>query len=60
MWSMKKKFLFLCYRIKVSWLPVSRRSALSRKLRSFGARRIIDYCGNNVNIEKNAVFSLEP
>lgn len=59
MWTKKKKLLFICYRILAAWLPISQRSRLSKKWRTFWARRIIFSCGKNVNIERLAYFTPE-
>lgn len=59
MWTTKKKILFMLYKMTAKWLPISQRSAISKNLRGFWARRIVTSFGNNVNIEKNAMFSPE-
>lgn len=59
MWTIKKKVLFILYKITAKWLPISQRSVISKKFRGFWARRIVAGFGNNVNIERNAVFSPE-
>ena len=39
------------------WLPLSRRMKLAKRIRVFFAKLIVEYCGNNVNIEKGAYFT---
>ena len=56
MWTVKKKFLYVLYRLTAAWLPISQRSSISKKIRVFWARRIATKVGTNVNIERNAVF----
>ena len=43
--------------ITASWLPISQRSKLSKRARTFWAKRIVRHCGKNVNIERQAFFS---
>ena len=57
MWSAKTKILYIFYSLFASWLPQSRHMKLSKKLRGFFAKRIALHFGENVNIEKNAVFT---
>lgn len=57
MWSTSKKIWFLGYLIFASWLPQSRRMKFARILRCFFAKHVIDFCGENVNIEKYASFT---
>ena len=57
MWTTKKKILFILYMITASWLPISQRSKLSKRARTFWAKRIVRHCGKNVNIERQAFFS---
>lgn len=59
MWTTKKKILFVLYMITASWLPISQRSKLSKRARTFWAKRIVRHCGKNVNIERRAFFSPE-
>lgn len=59
MWTKGKKVLFLLYKITASWLPISQRSMLAKRIRGFWAKQIVEYCGTNVNIERNAVFGPE-
>lgn len=40
-----------------SWLPISQRSSFAKKWRTFFAKRIIKQCGENINIERFAVFT---
>ena len=56
MWTLKKKILFILYKVTVSWLPISQRSKLAKRARTFWAKRIATRVGKNVNIERNAVF----
>ena len=57
MWTYKTKILFICYKLFASWLPISQRSSFAKKWRTFFAKRIIKQCGENVNIERGAVFT---
>ena len=57
MWTYKTKILFICYKLVASWLPISQRSSFSKKWRTFFAKRIIKQCGENVIIERGAVFT---
>ncbi len=59
MWTLKSKILYMLYKCTAAWLPISRQSGFSKRLRCFWARRIIKFCGKNVNIERNAVFTPE-
>lgn len=59
MWTLKKKICFALYKLTASWLPISQRMTLAKKIRTFWAKKIIASCGKNVNIEKNALFSPE-
>ncbi len=59
MWTRKTKVLFLLYKITAAWLPMSQRSGFAKKLRGMWAKRIVSKCGDNVNIEKNAIFTPE-
>lgn len=58
MWTLKNKFCFIAYRLTASWLPISQRSVLAKKMRAFWARGIAK-CGHNINIERNAYFTPE-
>lgn len=53
---MYKKILLVLYKVTASWLPISQRSKLSKKARTFWAKRIATRVGKNVNIERKAVF----
>lgn len=55
MWSFRTKLLYALYKITAAWLPHHLNSA--RKFRRIWAKAIIDFCGSNVNIEKNASFT---
>ena len=57
MWTYKTKILFICYKLFASWLPISQRASFAKKWRTFFAKRIIKQCGENVNIERGAVFT---
>ena len=57
MWTYKTKILFICYKLFASWLPISQRSRFAKKWRTFFAKRIIKQCGENINIERFAVFT---
>lgn len=57
MWTLKKKVLYFLYRITGAWLPISPHLKMAKRIRAFWAKRIVDFCGNNVNIEKNAAFT---
>lgn len=49
----------IIYYILARWLPCSDAPVLgrpSRKFRSFICRHIFDYCGTNVNIDRNVLF----
>lgn len=57
MWTIRKKICFLLYKLTASWLPASRRSRFAKWLRRFWAKRVVESCGKNVNIERNAFFT---
>ena len=57
MWNLRRKIYFALYKLSASWLPISQRSRLSKKLRTFWAKRIVCHAGKNVNIERGAVFT---
>lgn len=59
MWTYKTKIIFICYKLFASWLPISQRLSFAKKWRTFFAKRIIKQCGENVNIERGAVFTPE-
>lgn len=59
MWTKSKKFLFIMYKMTASWLPISQRSSFAKKARAFWAKHIVNHCGKNVNIERNAMFGPE-
>ena len=56
MWTIKKKILFVLYKMTAQWLPSSQRSSFAKKFRGFWAKRIASKFGKNVNIERKAVF----
>ncbi len=57
MWTKTKSIWFILYQIFGMHLPVSRRFPLAKKIRGFFGRRILTYCGKNVNIERGAYFT---
>ena len=57
MWTKKQKIYYCLYKIFAAKLPKSGHMRLAKKIRVFFAKRILDYCGNNVNIEHAASFS---
>lgn len=57
MWNFKSKILFILYKVTASWLPISQRSKFAKKIRCYWTKKIISYCGENVNIEHGAIFS---
>lgn len=59
MWSVKKKIVFLCYKLFAEWLPISQHSSFAKKMRAFFAKRIVSSFGKNVNIERKAHFTPE-
>ena len=56
MWTLSKKIYYIFYRATASWLPISQRMKFAKRLRCFWAKRILAYCGRNVNIERHAPF----
>ena len=56
MWTIKKKLLFVFYKLTAAWLPISQRSSFAKAMRGFWAKRIVQKMGKNVNIERWAVF----
>lgn len=59
MWTYKKKILYIVYTIFAKWLPQSSHSLISKKIRFIFGRSVMNECGENVNIERGAVFSPE-
>lgn len=59
MWTTKKKIFFILYKITASWLPISQRSRIAKSIRGFWGKHIVEYCGKNVNFERNSVFGPE-
>jgi len=57
MWTFKSKIFFVLYKITASWLPISQRCKFAKRIRTAWAKKIVSYCGKNVNIERHAVFS---
>ncbi len=55
----KELFWQLLYHMTAKNLPLSYHSKIALKLRTFYARRVLKSCGNNVNIEKGAMFNAE-
>ena len=56
MWTIRKKIYFALYTLTFSWLPISQRCSFARYGRTWWAKRICQYVGKKVNIEKGAVF----
>ena len=59
MWTKKKRIFFCLYQLFAAWLPRSRHLKFAKNMRYFFAKRIVAYCGKNVNIEKFARFTPE-
>ena len=59
MWTLKKKILFLLYKMTAAWLPISPHMKFAKTFRRFWTKKIVTYCGENANIEKGAVFTPE-
>ena len=57
MWTKKQKIYYCLYKIFAANLPKSRHMKMAKKMRVFFAKRILDYCGKDVNIEQSANFS---
>lgn len=57
MWTLRKKILYFFYIITSSWLPISPHMKFAKKMRFFWTKKIIRYCGKNVNIEKYASYT---
>ena len=57
MWNSKTKIIYILYKCLASGLPKSQHLKLAQIWRTFFAKRIIRYCGKNVNIEKKASFT---
>lgn len=57
MWTTKAKILYCMYTITSKWLPQSRHFPLGGRLRRAWLRRIVDSCGDNVNVETGACFT---
>lgn len=49
----------VAYAASVKWLPRSCYSHICKRLRGFFARRILESCGSDPNIERGATFSCE-
>lgn len=56
MWTFKKKVFFFLYKSFASWLPISQRSKLSKKMRYFFAKHVCTV-GKNVNFERFSYFT---
>lgn len=54
-----KKIWRMAYVLFAKWLPRSCYSIFSMKVRSFFTKHMVQYCGNNVNIEQNVTFGEE-
>lgn len=59
MWTLKKKIYYVLYKITACWLPETRHLHGGGVLRRYWAKKIISFCGKNVNIEKGALFTPE-
>ena len=57
MWTKLKSIYFILYQIFASKLPISRRMKYAKWIRVFFAKKILRYCGKNVNIERGAYFT---
>lgn len=57
MWSIKAKLWYILYGFFAKKLPISRRSKIFKRARYFFAKHVIKKMGNNVNIERGAVFN---
>lgn len=56
MWRRKQKICYIFYKLLASWLPISQRSKLAKKIRYHFAKGICQL-GKNVNVERNAYFT---
>ena len=54
-WTLINKILYFLYKLLASWLP--HHSNFARSWRRFWLKRIVEYCGVNVNVEKFASFT---
>ena len=59
MWTKRKKIAMILHYITSYWLPASRHSSFSKKIRAFWGRKILDNFGVNINIERHATFGPE-
>lgn len=59
MWNKKSKIIYIIYKFTASWFPETRHFPLGGKMRYLLAKKIMRYCGRNVNIERNAAFTPE-
>ena len=57
MWSKKSRIQYILYQMTASWLPETRHFRPGGKLRTFWAKNICKFCGENVNIERKARFT---
>ncbi len=57
MWNLSKKIYWIMYCLFAKNLPISRRSKLFKVSRSFFANKILKKTGENINIEKGAIFN---
>lgn len=57
MWSKKQKILYIFYKVTSSWLPETRHFPIGGCLRRFWLKKIIRFCGKNVNVESRAAFT---
>ena len=56
MWKKSQIFYYFLYQAFASWLPISQRSSLAKKIRYHFAKHICKL-GKNVNIERRAYFT---
>lgn len=56
---MNKRIAFLFFRFSNLFPEIRIMRRFNRKYRRFFVKRFVTYCGNNVNIQKNTLFSSE-
>lgn len=56
MWTVKKKFFYILYKLFAAWLPTGQRCKPAKRIRYFFAKRVCTL-GKDVNIERNAFFT---
>lgn len=59
MWTIRKKIIYVMYSFFAKWLPESSHSIITKKIRYYFAKLIVQKIGKNVNIERGACFSPE-